>query len=448
MLLFLLPFITRTIVAFQVVPKEHDVWRPWTAVGENVTCDVGDLSKKINLEVNESSLPNSLKYRLSDACTGEQEKTCGERECVTEYYPSTTRLGFEADEGERPYGAYRCECERNEVGVEYIDQAGGLSVKYECVPRLQCDHCNAEHTVRCLRLGNGQATCLCEPEYTGEKCDLLKDGCAIPHDSASLPGDEACLVNKGNECKSVYQSLMYMCLCHPPYSEDKRLSFPNCMKNTTDTEIPVCLGFRPPPAESIPGPSIVMDSLHLGKVRMEDNNTICDCPDGWLGPHCTEERGESVLGSWSPWSTCNPDCILPTARMRYKQIEDLNAGMTRTTGIGYRSRFSRCNLDASDFCVGTFRFWRRCRVTSLCNSWTGPRLSTVVNEAIAEAMSEHDRANMHDRMDPIITTAAELSWEETHYANFIALAAALVFTCFTIWALELHYTVLYWSNSD
>ncbi|VDP74143.1 unnamed protein product [Echinostoma caproni] len=374
-----------------LTPLEHDFSRPWifrtdfTSAEEFAQYESNVYPSKTDM----SDLPESFQSRLATACTQEQQTSCELSECKI-----NTLLGNKINPSLiAPYmnaAPYRCECGNNTL-QDYLE---GDKIQAKCVMVKSCDICDPEHTVKCLDLGAGKISCVCDPGYMEDSyCRRKKDGCAEPHTTATLSGDQACLVSQGNLCIPMFQSLRYSCICRAPYMEDKRLSFPNCMRNETPCERPLCLGFQPPVAQTIPGPSITLDAFvggNSGGHMADCNQTSCNCPDGWLGDHCTEQRGEVLLGSWSPWSTCNPDCIMPTERAHYRTMDDIHAGTSRTTGIGYRSRFSRCTMNDLDFCVGTYRFWRRCRVTSLCNTWTNSRLSTVVNDAIGKAMVEHD----------------------------------------------------------
>ncbi|GAA35219.2 hypothetical protein CSKR_102358 [Clonorchis sinensis] len=352
---------------------------------------------------------------------------------------------------------YRCRCQKDLLPIDFVVRMNktfhnvSRVIQTRCPEPPACDKCDKEHTVKCIDLGGGKATCICDPEYMEDKnCEKKKDGCTEHHPAASLTGNQACMVYKNNSCFPLPLSLRYSCLCREPFREDKRLSFPNCMDNRTICPRPLCLGFQPPIAVTIPGPTIILDETHTFEMGGENDSCYqkkCSCPEGWLGPHCSEKRGELILGSWSPWSTCNPDCIMPNERMRYKQMDDLHAGTSRTTAIGYKSKFARCTVGDLDFCVGTFRFWRRCRVTTLCNAWTNSRLSTVVNHAIAQAMIEHDKVHRPDRVEPILTTAAELTWEERHCLNFIVVAGALIYSCITIWTMELHHLIVNWNSN-
>ncbi|THD21162.1 hypothetical protein D915_008076 [Fasciola hepatica] len=421
--------------------------RPWDTVPGTISAE--DYK---NFETNaykpkqdRSELPESFQRRLEQACSTEQQTSCQSYDCKMNSL-SGRLVDADAAESTVNMAPYRCEC-GNDTLQDYVE---GNKIHARCVAVKHCDICDPEHTVKCLDLGAGKISCICDPGYMEDaNCRRKKDGCAEPHTTASLSGDEACRVTQGNMCIPMFQSLRYSCVCRAPYMEDKRLSFPNCMGNETVCERPLCLGFQPPVSETIPGPSIIIDPFSEGFASghvSECNQTSCHCPDGWLGEHCSEQRGEVVLGSWSPWSTCNPDCIMPTQRSEYRILDDVHAGTSRTTGIGYRSRFGRCTMGDFDFCVGTYRFWRRCRVTSLCNSWTNSRLSSVVNDAIGKAMAEHDRAHRPDQVEPILTTAAELTWTEQLCLNFVTVAGTVIYSCISIWILEIHHMIMFWTK--
>ncbi|KAF7233761.1 hypothetical protein EG68_12334 [Paragonimus skrjabini miyazakii] len=437
---------------------EHNFSRPWLNVKGSLTYEnMSTLWNMLDEVLPGNALPVPIQNRQDPSgCNTVEIQHCEDpTSCFLNRLPEDP-LNLYAVSSPTNRAHYRCRCKQNIDPVDYLETIHNSSdhvsieIHTRCPRSPPCEKCDKEHTIKCLDLGGGKATCICDPDYMEDKnCARKKDGCTEPHPAATLTGKQACLADgtTNNSCFPIPQSLRYSCLCREPYREDKRLSFPNCMDNRTTCTRPLCLGFQPPPAQTIPGPSIVLDESHgIDLVDSEDcNQTNCECPDGWLGPHCTEKRGEPVLGSWSPWSTCSPDCIMPNERSRYQREEDLHAGNSRTTAIGYRSKFGRCTMSDLDFCVGTYRFWRRCRVTTLCNSWTNSRLSTVVNEAIGQAMIEHDKIHRPDRVEPILTVAAELTPTEKHCLNFIAVAGTLILSCISIWIMEIHHMIMHWN---
>lgn len=381
------------LTVFALSIQVHSFSRPWDKITDTIGVEeYSQLELVLKPKQDMSEMPESFQLRSAPACNEEQQLSCGLYDCKPNSLASKVSP---SDPVQLPINVapFRCEC-GTDILQDYVEKN---KVQARCVSVKHCDICDPDHTVRCLDMGRGNVTCVCDPGYTEDSnCRRKKDGCAEPHTTASLSGNEACLVSEGNMCIPMFQSLRYACVCKAPHMEDKRLSFPNCMANETSCTRPLCLGFQPPISKTIPGESMTIDPFSedfSAGQRGQCNETICHCPDGWLGEHCSEQRGEVVLGSWSPWSTCSPDCIMPTESAKYRTMDDLHAGMARSTGIGYRSKFGRCTLPDFDFCVGTFRFWRRCRVTSLCNSWTNARLSSVVNEAIGKAMAEHDRVS-------------------------------------------------------
>ncbi|VDQ00955.1 unnamed protein product [Trichobilharzia regenti] len=340
--------------------------------------------------------PRNIRVRIENTdCSGDESAICGkEVTCkvnrmdgknfklpVTAYSSNSLIL---------PHTTCSCE-EGNAYGVEvYHEEKRDVYMK--CYENNPCEQCDSQHTLQCIINDDNSATCVCETGYSEfENCKEVKNGCDKPHPAATLSGNEACLVNNSNVCQPKFDSYEYTCMCKEPYREDRRLSFPNCMINTTYCKSMICVGFQPPVSALIPGPVVYVNIDDYDVIEADDcRNTTCYCPDGWVGQHCTEPRGDIVQLSWSPWSACNPDCIMPNRRWNYKYGEEIHAGESRTTGLGYMSKYARCNHNDSRYCQGTYRMWKRCTVTNLCDIETESRISTVIAKAIGKAMEKHD----------------------------------------------------------
>nr|CAH8825760.1 unnamed protein product [Trichobilharzia regenti] len=111
------------------------------------------------------------------------------------------------------------------------------------------------------------------------------------------------------------------------------------------------------------------------------------------------------------------------------------------------SKYARCNHNDSRYCQGTYRMWKRCTVTNLCDIETESRISTVIAKAIGKAMEKHDEA--HDEaVSPLITEAVELTWEEQHHINLLGIIVCLILVIIAITALEIHHMVIYWNKVE
>lgn len=341
-------------------------------------------------------LPESFKSRLDRTeCTPKEKESCKTFTCKVNKLPWTS-LSFDEQSPFENTAAFRCECLPGIPLLDYIDQQDDSKLKTSCMNKKECEKCHQGHTSKCIQTNTG-FTCICHEEYLEDShCHKRKDGCFELDKFSSMNGNDACLVKQGNKCFSIYHSMDYLCWCRYPYSEDKALSFPNCLKQESDCKKPLCLGFLPPKSDRIPGPSVVLGtSSDLESPMMSTcNSTLCQCTGAWKGPYCTERRGEPTMGSWSAWSSCNPDCLTPSGRWNFDLEQDsVHANTKSATGLGHMSRFSACSSTDSNYCVGTYRLWRRCRIRSLCSAMTSVRLTRVINVALEQAMIEHDKVS-------------------------------------------------------
>nr|CAH8825763.1 unnamed protein product [Trichobilharzia regenti] len=238
--------------------------------------------------------PRNIRVRIENTdCSGDESAICGkEVTCkvnrmdgknfklpVTAYSSNSLIL---------PHTTCSCE-EGNAYGVEvYHEEKRDVYMK--CYENNPCEQCDSQHTLQCIINDDNSATCVCETGYSEfENCKEVKNGCDKPHPAATLSGNEACLVNNSNVCQPKFDSYEYTCMCKEPYREDRRLSFPNCMINTTYCKSMICVGFQPPVSALIPGPVVYVNIDDYDVIEADDcRNTTCYCPDGWVGQHCTE----------------------------------------------------------------------------------------------------------------------------------------------------------------
>ncbi|CAH8470247.1 unnamed protein product [Heterobilharzia americana] len=395
--------------------------------------------------------PNSIHIRLnSNECGNDEHTICGrEVPCkLNQLQEKDFKLSGRIDlPTYATVSRSVCNCE-DDYGVE-VYHSEKREIFMKCYTPNPCEQCDEKHTIQCIVNSDNSVTCLCETGYSEfEKCKEIKDGCKIPHSVAKLSGNEACLVEQSNVCQPAFDSYQYTCLCKDPYSEDKRLSFPNCMNNVTYCLSSLCAGFQPPVSKLLPGPAIFINIEDYNMLESDDcHDTICYCPDGWVGKHCTEPRGSIVPFSWSPWSTCNPDCIMLSKRWNYKTEEEIYAGESRTTEVGYKSKFARCNHNDSRYCEGMYRIWERCTVKNLCNIERQPRISTVIGEAMSKNRTKHNEVH-HKNVSPVPTGAVEITWEEQHQLNLLGVIVCIVLFVIAITVLEIHHMVVHWSKLE
>uniref|UniRef100_A0A5K3F7E6 EGF-like domain-containing protein n=1 Tax=Mesocestoides corti TaxID=53468 RepID=A0A5K3F7E6_MESCO len=120
--------------------------------------------------------------------------------------------------------------------------------------------------------------CSCYSGYMGPRCEQKRNACI------ELPGNQACRVHLGNNCKPLVGTNVYTCHCNGMYERDKAVAFPNCYRRKS-----IC-------------------------SRM-----------GWRGRHCEIPDIRQWL-PWESWSRCSA---------------------TMCTGLGWRRRIRKCRVNVT-----------------------------------------------------------------------------------------------------
>ena len=368
----------------QIVHSHHI--SPWRTVADSEP-DVSKLFKYLPA-LKEDQLPRFFRDHLQESCDRRENSSCGHGQCnpLKYLYTNLEPKGFNMYTHKYPISPYECHCPDGQSPVQVYNK-DRKSVDMACHTLHNCGKCHPEYSITCTTDPRGKLECLCREGYSSQwNCKKQENGCTTPHAVSNMDGNTACGVKMKNICVPSYASPTYYCKCRKPYSEDTNLPYPNCNHWDNHTcEKKICTDFTPLNSTVIPDGMIILPSRYGGQLANCDTNK-CECAEGYRGTYCTKKEYMVDQTTFSEWSPCYPDC-LQTGEIQ-KRVSATYVGSTSYTKYGHSSRFGRCPAGKEDYCYDMTRMWRRCRLTNLCNIYTEGKLSTVVNEAVNDAIKK------------------------------------------------------------
>ncbi|KAA0193447.1 hypothetical protein FBUS_04472 [Fasciolopsis buskii] len=303
---------------------------------------------------------------------------------------------------------FKCQCE---LGYEWDQQ---LSSCISTNPCTGADYvpCLENNTITCIAEKDGEASCICKPEFMGSDCSLLRDACVERVNKSAQNGNENCQVRLGNRCTPILGTDYYICDCLYGYTPLLTMTEDNCFgrhdpckeehfvvgENKSNTESDDYDEDESPIAKRnytvVTYRSVIC--LNGGQCVSSSDMTraACVCPQSSEGiVQFTGLNCEIALGIWSTWTSASPCLPKDCGQMRYswrrrkclnttssKYLVDLHAVDPKI----YSTISSKYN--ASTRCPGTSEEVLTCDMLEPC---TTLRLSGRTREELFNYSSLH-----------------------------------------------------------